>query len=77
MITRTARREIDIHTFLSDMNKCTGKVFLETKTGDHFDLRSVFSRYILAAVIQNGMLPDDATYTFEEEDLAILSPYLD
>ena len=77
MITKNAKREVDIHAFLTDIKRCSGKVYLETLNGDKFNLHSVFSRYILAAVIKNGKLPEGATYTFDETNLEVLAPYLD
>lgn len=77
MITKNAKREMDLHSFLTDIKKCSGKVYLETLSGDKFNLHSVFSRYILAAVIKNGKLPEGATYTFDESNLEFLEPYIE
>ncbi len=76
MITRSAKCEIDLHLFLADIKKCSGKIYLETPKGDSFNIQSVFSRYVLAVIIRNGKLPEGSVYTFEERDLPLLKPYL-
>jgi len=77
MITKPAKREIDVHSFLSSLKQCTGRIYLETSNGDHYNLQSVFSRYILAALIHNGKLPEGTVYRFDEENASVLSPYIE
>ena len=58
----------EINAFLSTVNQCNGKVWLESTEGDVFNLKSKFSQYVaLAALLgENGdalelycQLPED------------------
>ena len=64
------RDNIDIIMFLKSVKKCRKDVYYDSPEGDHLDLKSALSQYILSAsshdrsILQNGIVicDDESDY---------------
>ncbi len=61
--------------FVHAAGKCRGEVFYEDTMGDKLNLKSALSQFVLAIILYKV---EDVEYwiSFEEEDRALLLPFL-
>ena len=61
--------------FVHAAEKCHGEVYYEDSLGDKLNLKSALSQFLLTIILYKA---DDVEYwiSFEEEDRALLLPYL-
>lgn len=61
--------------FVRAAEQCRGEVFFEDTMGDRLNLKSALSQFVLTIILYKV---EDLDYTirFEEEDRALLLPYL-
>ena len=65
------RENIDIIAFLKSVNNCRKDVYYDSPEGDHLDLKSALSQYVLSAssgdrsLLQNGFVVCDDKSDYE------------
>ncbi len=60
--------DLDINSFISEIEKCEGAVWMTTKDGDRLNLKSAFCRIVgIMSVVEGGRL-SEATIECENEN---------
>ena len=65
------KENIDIIAFLKRVNECRKDVYYDSPEGDHLDLKSALSQYVLSAsshdryLLQNGAVVCDDLHDYE------------
>lgn len=76
---RILKRPIDTITFINAVKNCSGDVFLQTKEGNHLNLKSSLCQYIFAFASISDSTEDffkNAELTCDlQEDYRLLSDY--
>jgi len=68
---------IDINSFLSIAEKCSGQVFFHTSDGDILNIKSQLSRYVLVSALCNkSLLEDSQIVCTDDEDYKLLEDFL-
>ena len=71
------KEDIDFIAFLRTVKKCRKDVYFDSPEGDHLDLKSVLSQYVLSANAHNtAILREGNVRCYEEKDYEILREYL-
>ncbi len=72
------RTDINVKTFLEHVRKCVGNVYFKTTEGDHLNLKSLLSQYILVSIISNKELMENGVVECSEEsDRILLAQFFD
>ncbi len=71
------KNNVDILSFLKQIQKCSSEVYFETPEGDCIALKSTLSQYIFCTIAQNPQLLQSGTIRFEQEnDRRLLDSFL-
>lgn len=70
------KKTVDVSSFLTATEKCSGDVFLHTHEGDILNVKSLLSRYVVVSVCKPGELQKAKIVCTDEEDYSVLSDYL-
>ncbi len=71
------KSNINIVSFLKQVQKCNKEVLFETSEGDRIALKSTLSQYIFCTIASNPELLQSGTIRFEQEsDKKLLADFL-
>lgn len=67
----------DVERFTSVLDKCKGEVWLESRFGDKFNLKSTLTRYIALADLVRDNSGDLELFCSDKEDEMLLLEFID
>ncbi len=71
------KTDVNIVSFLKQVQKCNAEVLFETSEGDRIALKSTLSQYIFCTIASNPKLLQSGTIRFEqEEDRKLLTDFI-
>ncbi len=68
---------VNLVAFIRKVKECKGDVFLQTKEGDHLNLKSALSQYIFVVLAEQSELLRNGEVVCSDEDKGRLSEFLE